>query len=727
MGFVGIYPIPREIVLLDGSLSLEDATIVVSSFPSPSSIDSARILVEGIAERMKSTLKLRRISDIPYDECFIFIGEVSDFDEVRERISLPADKLVFHREGYFLAVYDRYAAIIGADPHGVFYGVQSLLQLIDNLGCSSIPSMIVRDWPYKPIRGFHLYLPSRDNVGFLVRFIKYFLAYYKFNTLFLEVGGGMRLDRHPEVNTGWMELCRDVKARGERPKGPQNRFQDSVHHELGGGGFLEKEEVKAIVEIARRYHIEVVPEIQSLTHSYYLVAAHREIAELPEADWPDSYCPSNPESYKLLFDIIDEYIEVLKPRMIHIGHDEWRAAGLCSRCRDKNTADLFAEDVTRIYEYLRSRGIEVAMWADHLIKGHNGVGRRRVSADLLVETPTTWQAAEKIPRDILMINWGSAKSPENDEELASYGFKQIYGNYSSLDFIDWPNRSRHDWILGGEVSSWVDVDERTFWRDGIIYNAFMSINDFWSIHYPDRIVKDHIFSRISRILKARLSGRDYPSLMDDREFFTIDIAGYANAPIRDEVEGYDLSHLYKVEVTERSPIPFRVSGSKDKAIVIVDRSIDSRISIRIDRRANSLIFIHASTKPGVKIYSHYASFRCPDLAVECIGLYEVIYEDGFREVIPIRYGENIAEWNDTLYDTLSDPILDYRVDGVSLYAYEWMNPYYDKVIRGIDMIGVEGLSDAKPMLVAITGVELQSYRRYFENGLGRRMCIGDRF
>lgn len=182
-----------------------------------------------------------------------------------------------------------------------------------------------------------------------------------------------------------------------------------------------------------------------------------------------------------------------------------------------------------------------------------------------------------------------------------------------------------------------------------------------------------------------------------------------------------------MEVTERSPIPFRVSGSRDKAVVIVDRSIDSRVSILIDRRANSLIFIHASTKPGVKIYSHYASFRCPDLAVECIGLYEVIYEDGFREVIPIRYGENIAEWNDTLYDTLSDLILDYRVDGVSLYAYEWVNPYYDKVIRSVDMIGVEGLSDAKPMLVAITGVELQSYRRYFENGLGRRMCIGDRF
>lgn len=54
-------------------------------------------------------------------------------------------------------------------------------------------------------------------------------------------------------------------------------------------------------------------------------------------------------------------MEVFKPKMVHIGHDEWKAAYLCFRCRGRSVADLFVEDVIRIYEYLKSRGVEVAM------------------------------------------------------------------------------------------------------------------------------------------------------------------------------------------------------------------------------------------------------------------------------------------------------------------------------------------------------------------------------
>jgi hypothetical protein len=72
-----------------------------------------------------------------------------------------------------------------------------------------------------------------------------------------------------------------------------------------------------------------VPEIQSLSHSYYIVSARRELAEDPDMPWPDSYCPSNPESYKTLFEVMDEYIDVLRPKRLHIGHGEWRAGAFC--------------------------------------------------------------------------------------------------------------------------------------------------------------------------------------------------------------------------------------------------------------------------------------------------------------------------------------------------------------------------------------------------------------
>jgi hypothetical protein len=725
MNEIMIYPIPQEIRRAAGEFVLSARTVVaVKDLKSSSSVDAARVLISGIAERRRFAPKLKTFPELSDEDSFIFVGAAEDLEEIRDKVCMTDDELVHREEGYSLKISEGWIAILGADPAGTFYGVQSLLQMIENQrNDSALPALTIRDWPYKPIRGFHLFLPSRDNMGFLIRFIKHFLAAYKFNILFLEVGAGMRLNGHPEVNLAWEELCRDTRARGERPRGPGNRFQDSVHCGVAGGSCLEKEEVKEIVKIAKKRHIMVVPEIQSLSHSYYLVAGHREIAELPDAVWPDAYCPSNPESYRLLFEIMDEYIEVMRPEMVHIGHDEWRAAGICPRCRGKSPADLFARDVIKIYRFLKRKGIKVAMWADHLIKSHNGIGKHVIHRGLLIDTPTTWMAAEKIPRDILMINWGSAGSAEGDRELSAAGFMQIYGNYSSLDFVDWPGRSASSTVLGGEVSSWVEVSEKTFWAEGIIYNAFMSINDFWSTHYLSREVKDRLFSRASRLLRARLSGRDYPSLMGvEKDFFHVDLSGHANSPISDEELGYDLNCILENRVKERierSPVPFRVNGSSERALVTVTREAggNSKV-IPVKRRANSLIFIHTSTARGLKIPIYYAPFRCPDLSAERLGIYEVVYEDGDKAIVPIKYGENIAEWNRTVFCGLSDLVLDYRTDGASLYAYEWINPCYDKVISHVNMVGVRGYSKAQPLLVAITGVDLRPYKRYFEEGWG---------
>ena len=82
--------------------------------------------------------------------------------------------------------------------------------------------------------------------------------------------------------------------------------------------------------------------MQSLSHCDYLVIPHREIAEHPDDPYPDSYCPSNPRSYELLFDVIDEVLDVFKPQTVNIGHDEWYSAGFCPECRKKDASDLLA-------------------------------------------------------------------------------------------------------------------------------------------------------------------------------------------------------------------------------------------------------------------------------------------------------------------------------------------------------------------------------------------------
>ena len=76
---------------------------------------------------------------------------------------------------------------------------------------------------------------------------------------------------------------------------------------------IEKNDVKNRVDFAKQNFIEVIPEVPSLTHAYSLLTRHPELAEYPGDKWPDTYCPSNPASYQLMFDVYDEYIDVLQP------------------------------------------------------------------------------------------------------------------------------------------------------------------------------------------------------------------------------------------------------------------------------------------------------------------------------------------------------------------------------------------------------------------------------
>ncbi|MBI1895211.1 MAG: family 20 glycosylhydrolase, partial [Acidobacteria bacterium] len=135
-------------------------------------------------------------------------------------------------------------------------------------------------------------------------------ALYKYNPLIMEVNAAMRFDRRPELNAGWIELGRSLNTtRRSMLWGAKYMRQNSVHHDTGDGGVIEKEEVADIVRYAEQHGIQVIPEVPSLSHSYYLLTRHRELAEVQDAEWPDTYCPLNPKSYELLFDVLDEVVE----------------------------------------------------------------------------------------------------------------------------------------------------------------------------------------------------------------------------------------------------------------------------------------------------------------------------------------------------------------------------------------------------------------------------------
>ena len=378
-----VWPIPRESSIRDERLLLTNAAIVVPEGDSRSQYPG-RLLAELIADQFHVALPVV-VNKAPDGKTPIVVGEVTS-----QLIAGVAAKSISSTdpgpEGYFLRVDDNGVVVAGCDYRGALYGVSTFIQLVHQWGHQSVAvrKATIRDWPFLPIRWVHVYIPGKEMLPFARRYMRDFLLRYKFNGMILEVGGGMRLDTHPEISVGWQRTVSEWYAHGETiwklgegiPLGTANRFAASCHFGVGGGSYIEKDDLRRFAAWADQFGLEIVPEIQSLSHTYYIASARRDVAEIPEMAWPDSYCPSNPESYRILFDIMDEYIDVLHPKRLHIGHDEWRAGPFCSRCRGKDAGELYAQDVLKIHRHLKEKGIETWMWGDHYVDSHNRFGRQ---------------------------------------------------------------------------------------------------------------------------------------------------------------------------------------------------------------------------------------------------------------------------------------------------------------------------------------------------------------
>ena len=218
------------------------------------------------------------------------------------------------------------------------------------------------------------------------------------------------------------------------PLGLHGTDQNSAHHDTADGEILEKDEVADLVRYAGAQHIEVIPEIPTFTHSYYLLTRHKELGAIRGAEWPDIYDPTKPEVYKLVFDVLDEYIDVMKPKMVHIGHDEmFFPVELCIPCKTKDPSELWAEDVRKIHDYLAAKGIKTALYGDHLIESVRGVHRKPYKSKTGWEynmpgALTPQQVLDLIPKDIVVANWfwhdvraAEGRGEPNDIKLVGLG------------------------------------------------------------------------------------------------------------------------------------------------------------------------------------------------------------------------------------------------------------------------------------------------------------------
>lgn len=389
-------------------------------------------------------------------------------------------------EGNIITIYSE-------GERGLLYGVCEVLQQAqaDN---GFVPGGVRFATPQCPFRGLKVYLPGEKQLDQFYKIVD-MLAYYRYNAIIIEVGGAMEYKKHPEINESWVEYCKEMGRYPKRADEVQNMFgwvKNSIHFENGDGGFLSQDTVRGLVAYCRERGMDVIPEVPCLSHADYLLNAHQELSERPYDPFPDTYCPSNPESYKLLFDVMDEVIDVFRPKVMQVGHDEFYTYGLCERCRQRSAPEILAGDINRIHEYLAAHGIRLMYWAEKVLnhvtswgEGLGGAERHcKCSRNTVHDMPATYPALDMIDKDCIAHNWYWGMSEKHDRAFLSRGMTMTYGNWDPRGIINWQQRVEAG-AKGAAPSHWTTLDEITMQRNGVLISLVFGAYLFWKTDYTE--------------------------------------------------------------------------------------------------------------------------------------------------------------------------------------------------------------------------------------------------
>ncbi len=240
-----------------------------------------------------------------------------------------------NNQGYQLITGPGELVIRSNGEDGLFYGTQTLLQLIQNDGSGyQIPGLQITDWPDIQERAIHYDTKHhQDKSSYVKSFIKD-LSRYKVNMLIWE----------------W-----------------EDKFAYPSHPEIGAPGAFTMEEMQEFTRYARQYHIQIVPLVQGLGHVSFILKwpQYKPLRELEASNW--QFCPLKQGSYDLLFDLWKDAIEATPgSEFIHVGSDETYELGACENCQVKSKeigkSGLYLLFVNKAAGYLKTKARKVMVW-----------------------------------------------------------------------------------------------------------------------------------------------------------------------------------------------------------------------------------------------------------------------------------------------------------------------------------------------------------------------------
>ena len=282
-------------------------------------------------------------------------------------------------ESYTLSVTPQQILIRATSGAGLFYGLQTLLQLAQPSGAGSysIASVEIEDTPRFAYRGLMLDVSRHFSTKEFIKKQIDALAYYKINRLHLHLtdAAGWRLEikKYP--------LLTEFAAWRTDPTWKQwwNGGRKYVRFDAPGayGGYYTQDDIREILEYARQHYITVIPEIEMPSHSEEVLAAYPQLSCSGEPYKNSDFCVGNEETFTFLENVLTEVMELFPSEYIHIGGDEagksaWKTCPKCQkRMKDEHLAnvdELQSYLIHRIEKFLNNHGRHLLGW-DEILQG----------------------------------------------------------------------------------------------------------------------------------------------------------------------------------------------------------------------------------------------------------------------------------------------------------------------------------------------------------------------
>ena len=422
-----LIPEPRQVQKRVGVFTVDSKTrIVINRAHEKQDRVAAEMLAEEIEKASGRRVKISAAGRMPDSRGVIYLAQATD-DDRRLKRELEAKGLAidekFDEQGYVLNSSRERIVVAGRTGQGLFYGVQTLRQLLTRGSDKELicPAVSIKDWPALKWRGVHDDI-SRGPVttlDYMKRQVR-LCAGYKLNLFSLYIEHVFDYQKHPLI-------------------GPKE-------------GSLTAAEIKELVEYARDYYVTILPEQQAFGHLHHVLKneTYNELAETPHGH---VLAPVNEKSYELIEELYGELVPLFDGPLFHIGADETAELGrgqTRERAGEVGLGRVYLDHLKRVSEILKPYNKRLMFWGD-----------------IAMRYP---QLLNTLPKDAIAVAWGYGPAPSFDNLLKPY-------KDAGLDLFVAPGASNWNRIFPDLDAAFINI--KNFTRDGQKYNALGMLNTTW--------------------------------------------------------------------------------------------------------------------------------------------------------------------------------------------------------------------------------------------------------